>query len=103
MLKGIRGLTNADVHLLPVIDNTPRESQLVANVERMLADPRFDALLRGARRATTAATCGAPTSGRRSATPRSTTILFEAIVARLERGYRPPVVQSGPQQEEERP
>jgi methylthioribulose-1-phosphate dehydratase len=41
MLKGIRGLTNRDRHLLPVIDNTARELELVAAVERMLADPRF--------------------------------------------------------------
>ncbi|MBX3028641.1 MAG: methylthioribulose 1-phosphate dehydratase [Chloroflexi bacterium] len=41
MLKGIRGLTNQDRHLVPVIDNTPREAQLVASVARVLADPRF--------------------------------------------------------------
>ncbi len=41
MLKGIRGLTNQDRHLVPVIDNTPRESQLVAAVAKALVDPRF--------------------------------------------------------------
>lgn len=29
MLKGIRGVSNADVHDVPIIDNTPRESELV--------------------------------------------------------------------------
>jgi methylthioribulose-1-phosphate dehydratase len=43
MLKGIRGLTNQDVHLLPVIDNTAREKDLVAAMAGALADPRFDA------------------------------------------------------------
>jgi methylthioribulose-1-phosphate dehydratase len=42
MLKGIRGVTNEDVHLLPVIRNTPRESQLVDQIQRVLDDPRFD-------------------------------------------------------------
>ena len=41
MLKGIRGLTNRDVHLLPVIRNTPRESELTGQLARVLADPRF--------------------------------------------------------------
>jgi methylthioribulose-1-phosphate dehydratase len=41
MLKGIRGLGNRDVHLLPVIRNTPRESELVGQIQRVLDDPRF--------------------------------------------------------------
>lgn len=41
MLKGIRGGTNQDVHLVPVIRNTPRERDLVAQVEAALRDPRF--------------------------------------------------------------
>ena len=42
MLKGIRGLGNRDVHLLPVIRNTPREGELVEQLEAVLADPRFE-------------------------------------------------------------
>lgn len=41
MLKGIRGLDNTVVHLVPVIRNTPREPQLVSAVEAALRDPRF--------------------------------------------------------------
>jgi methylthioribulose-1-phosphate dehydratase len=41
MLKGIRGLTNRDVHRVAVIDNTPREPELVAELRRVLDDPRF--------------------------------------------------------------
>jgi methylthioribulose-1-phosphate dehydratase len=41
MLKGIRGLGNRDVHLLPVIRNTPREAELVDQIQRVLDDPRF--------------------------------------------------------------
>lgn len=41
MLKGIRGLTNRDVHLVPVIDNTPREAELVSAIGTALADDRF--------------------------------------------------------------
>ncbi len=41
MLKGVRGLTNRDVHRVAVIDNTPREPELVAELRRVLADPRF--------------------------------------------------------------
>jgi methylthioribulose-1-phosphate dehydratase len=41
MLKGIRGLTNLDVHRVPVVDNTPREPELVAGLARALDDPRF--------------------------------------------------------------
>jgi methylthioribulose-1-phosphate dehydratase len=43
MLKGIRGVGNRDVHLLPVIRNTPRESELVDQIQRVLGDPRFAA------------------------------------------------------------
>jgi methylthioribulose-1-phosphate dehydratase len=41
MLKGIRGLTNKDVHLLPVIRNTMREAELTDQVEAALGDERF--------------------------------------------------------------
>jgi methylthioribulose-1-phosphate dehydratase len=41
MLKGIRGLTNEDRHLVPVITNTPREFELVDQVEAALKDDRF--------------------------------------------------------------
>ena len=41
MLKGIRGLTNKESHLVPVIRNTPRESELVDQVETALKDDRF--------------------------------------------------------------
>lgn len=43
MLKGIRGVTNRDVHLVPVIRNTPREGELVEQLSSVLADPRFAA------------------------------------------------------------
>jgi len=43
MLKGIRGGTNQDVHRVPVIRNTARERELVAQVEAALRDPRFQA------------------------------------------------------------
>jgi methylthioribulose-1-phosphate dehydratase len=43
MLKGIRGVGNRDRHLVPVIRNTPRESELVEQVEKALADERFGA------------------------------------------------------------
>jgi methylthioribulose-1-phosphate dehydratase len=41
MLKGVRGFANTDVHDVPVIRNTPRELELVENVARAIADPRF--------------------------------------------------------------
>jgi methylthioribulose-1-phosphate dehydratase len=41
MLKGIRGVGNRDVHLLPVIRNTPREVELTDQLARVLVDPRF--------------------------------------------------------------
>jgi methylthioribulose-1-phosphate dehydratase len=43
MLKGIRDVANRDRHLVPVIGNTPRESELVEQVEKALADERFRA------------------------------------------------------------
>jgi methylthioribulose-1-phosphate dehydratase len=43
MLKGIPGVTNTDVHLVPVISNTPREPELVSQLRAVLADPRFAA------------------------------------------------------------
>lgn len=42
MLKGIKGVTNRDVHLVPVITNTPRESELTDQVEAALKDARFE-------------------------------------------------------------
>jgi methylthioribulose-1-phosphate dehydratase len=42
MLKGIRGVGNRDVHRLPVIRNTPRESELVEQIQRVLDDPRYE-------------------------------------------------------------
>jgi len=42
MLKGVRGVTNRDQHLVPVIRNTPRESELVDQVEKALLDDRFE-------------------------------------------------------------
>lgn len=41
MLKGIRGLTNRDVHRVPVVNNTPREPELVSQIEAVLGDDRF--------------------------------------------------------------
>jgi methylthioribulose-1-phosphate dehydratase len=41
MLKGIPGVTNTDVHLVPVVRNTPREPELVGALEGVFADPRF--------------------------------------------------------------
>lgn len=43
MLKGIPGVTNTDVHLVPVVRNTPREPELVGQLEDALGDPRFAA------------------------------------------------------------
>lgn len=42
MLKGIRGLGNGDVHRIPVIRNTPREGELVEQLQAVMADPRFE-------------------------------------------------------------
>lgn len=41
MLKGIPGLSNTDRHLVPVVENTPREPELTGDVERVLDDRRF--------------------------------------------------------------
>ena len=41
MLKGIRGVSNRDQHLIPVIRNTPRESELLDQVMAALNDARF--------------------------------------------------------------
>jgi methylthioribulose-1-phosphate dehydratase len=41
MLKGIRGVTNSDVHRVPVIHNTAREAELVSQIEAALTDDRF--------------------------------------------------------------
>lgn len=43
MLKGVRGVANRDVHLVPVIRNTPREGELVDQLTAVLADPRYSA------------------------------------------------------------
>jgi len=43
MLKGVRGVANRDTHLVPVIMNTPRESELTDQVEAALKDDRFAA------------------------------------------------------------
>jgi methylthioribulose-1-phosphate dehydratase len=43
MLKGIREVGNRDRHLVPVIQNTPRESELVEQIEKVLSDDRFAA------------------------------------------------------------
>ena len=42
MLKGIRGVTNRDVHVLPVVTNTPREFELTDQVEAALKDGRYE-------------------------------------------------------------
>jgi methylthioribulose-1-phosphate dehydratase len=42
MLKGIRGVENRDVHLVPVVRNTPREPELVGQISTAFADPRFE-------------------------------------------------------------
>ncbi|HVL32920.1 MAG TPA: methylthioribulose 1-phosphate dehydratase [Actinomycetota bacterium] len=41
MLKGIRGVSNTDVHVVPLILNRPRESQLTDQIEQVLADPKL--------------------------------------------------------------
>ena len=41
MLKGIPGVGNQDVHLVPVIRNTPREAELVEQLTAVFDDPRF--------------------------------------------------------------
>ena len=42
MLKGIPGLTNRDIHLVPVIRNTPREPELVEGLDARARRPRFE-------------------------------------------------------------
>jgi quercetin dioxygenase-like cupin family protein len=37
----VRGVENRDVHRVPVIRNTPREAELVEQLQTALADPRF--------------------------------------------------------------
>jgi methylthioribulose-1-phosphate dehydratase len=41
MLKGLPGVTNQDVHLVPVVHNTPREPELVEQLTAVFDDPRF--------------------------------------------------------------
>jgi methylthioribulose-1-phosphate dehydratase len=41
MLKGIRDVSNRHIHQVPVIVNTPRESELVDQVAKALVDERF--------------------------------------------------------------
>lgn len=43
MLKGIPGLRNTDVHLVGVVSNTPRETQIVGSIDDVLGDERFAA------------------------------------------------------------
>lgn len=43
MLKGIRGVSNDDVHLVPVVPNTRREPELVGRIEDVLDEQRFAA------------------------------------------------------------
>ena len=42
MLKGLPGVSNEDVHLVPVIRNTPREPELVEQLTAVFSDPRFE-------------------------------------------------------------
>jgi methylthioribulose-1-phosphate dehydratase len=85
MLKGIRGLTNRDVHLVPVIRNTPREGELVEQLTAALADPRF-----GGSFAVVVADHGAYIWGADVWEAKRHTevyhFLFEAAVARRDRG-----------------
>ena len=41
MLKGIPDVANTDRHLVPIVDNTPREPELTGDVKRVLDDERF--------------------------------------------------------------
>ena len=43
MLKGLPGVGNQDVHVVPVVRNTPREPELVEQMTGVFADPRFGA------------------------------------------------------------
>lgn len=88
MLKGVRGLTNRDHHLLPVIDNTAREKELVAAVAGALADPRFQAAWGVLVRDHGCYIWGADVWEAK----RHTEVyhyLFNAVVARHDRGYQP--------------
>jgi len=86
MLKGIPGVTNLDVHLVPVIRNTPREPELVSQLEAVFADPRFETA-----RAVVVRDHGAYIWGDDIlAAKRHTEVyhfLFEAMVARRDRQY----------------
>jgi methylthioribulose-1-phosphate dehydratase len=84
MLKGIPGVTNTDVHLVPVIRNTPREPELVSQLESVLADPRFATTCAVVVRDHGAYIWGADVL----AAKRNTEVyhfLFEAVVARRDR------------------
>ena len=84
MLKGIPGVTNTDVHLVPVIRNTPREPELVSQLEAAFADPRFRAA-----RAVVVRDHGAYIWGEDVLEAKRHTevyhFLFEALVARRDR------------------
>ncbi|HET6371537.1 MAG TPA: class II aldolase/adducin family protein, partial [Nitrospiria bacterium] len=41
MLKGLRGVSNLDRHMVPVILNKPREPELVGQIEKAMDDPAF--------------------------------------------------------------
>ena len=88
MLKGIRGVANRDVHLVPVIRNTPRESELVGQIQAALADPRFAGAF-----AVLVADHGAYIWGDDVWDAKRHTevyhVLFEATVARSDRADRP--------------
>jgi methylthioribulose-1-phosphate dehydratase len=84
MLKGLPGVSNTDVHLVPVIRNTPREPELVEQLETALADPRFAAAQAVIVRDHGAYIWGADVL----AAKRHTEVyhfLFEAVVARRDR------------------
>jgi methylthioribulose-1-phosphate dehydratase len=88
MLKGIRGLTNQDQHLLPVVDNTARERELVAAMATALADPRFERAWGVLVRDHGCYIWGADVWEAK----RHTEVyhyLFNAVVARHDHGYRP--------------
>ena len=41
MLKGLRGGANTDLHVVPIVHNTPRECELVETIHAVLAVPAF--------------------------------------------------------------
>jgi methylthioribulose-1-phosphate dehydratase len=88
MLKGVRGVANRDVHLLPVIRNTPRESELTEQLARVLGDPRFQSAF-----AVVVADHGAYIWGDDVWEAKRHTevyhFLFEAVVARRDRQQEP--------------